>query len=80
MTELFAVEQVPQSVRCIDCESFSFRLAPAGMAKLGFGNCAVKSMTAGHTFSATYPQRCDKFKPAPADTQQKRRDWYRSHQ
>jgi hypothetical protein len=51
--------------RCVDCKHFNLKGSPIG--KLGFGLCPLRSMTAGHTFSAVYPRNCDKFVQAPVE-------------
>ena len=52
--------------KCLNCAHFNLRRSPIG--KLGFGLCRVKSLNGGHTFSATYPRDCDRFKPAAQAT------------
>jgi len=58
--------------KCIACKAFSLKDSPPGLGNLGFGICAVRSMTKGHTFSALWPKQCSDFRPAAPATVAKR--------
>lgn len=60
--------------RCADCSRFDLRGA-GDLAKYGYGRCPVRSMNAGHTFSAVRPTLCEKFAPAEPETVATRLAW-----
>lgn len=61
--------------RCVDCTRFDLRASP--LAQYGFGKCVVRSMSAGHTFSAVRPQACSRFEAATSEVAEKRMAWLR---
>jgi hypothetical protein len=49
---------------CLECSNWQPRRSPVGMAALGYAPCAVKSVSSGHTFSATIQHDCHSFRAA----------------
>jgi hypothetical protein len=61
--------------KCLVCEHWQPRLAPKGMAALGFAPCIKRSISHGHTFSAH--TTCEQFTQADDDTAKAREDYMR---
>jgi hypothetical protein len=62
------------TVRCIDCQLYSLR-EQAGMARQGFGRCALDIDRPGRFQGATYPRQCGRYAIAPAGDIEKRTAW-----
>lgn len=54
--------------QCINCCNWEPRKTSPTMAKLGFAVCAVKSLSPGHTFSATFERECNGFSTSDVPT------------
>lgn len=62
-------------IRCIDCEYWirkpsadaKIQQHQREMAKLGYANCAIRSVSVGHHFAAIAQHDCDTFKSAGKD-------------
>lgn len=62
--------------RCVDCTRFALRTS--ALAQYGFGRCTVRSMSAGHTFSAVRPHVCTRFNAATSEVADKRMAWLKA--
>jgi hypothetical protein len=62
------------TVRCVSCEKFSLKDAPA-MARLGFGHCDYDR--AAVFKSSVFERACAKHEKAPGETESKRIEWLR---
>ena len=65
-----------EACRCVDCTRFDLRAST--LARYGFGKCVVRSMSAGHTFSAVRLHVCTRFKAATCEVAEKRMAWLKA--
>lgn len=58
------------TVECIKCKHFNLKGSELG--RLGFGLCALRSISKATTYSATWGRQCAQFTPATPETIAKR--------
>lgn len=63
------------TVQFITCSHWSPRKTSRDLYPSCGAICEIKSLTAGHTYSATHKRECDRYKAAPQEIVAARREF-----